>query len=449
MSVNAFHVIARRLRKFGWLPLSQGIVFIVSTASFAVFARVLGPEPYARFAYILLIFTAVSLLTDLSPQGYILVRGAFSNTIRTAHRLAVLSGGLGSVFLTGALLFGPVTLIPGGRLTAPEIALVLAAMLAQLGMQVSRASLVTAARYRAMAVADVGGTVIGIAAAFLSVSLGATGIALLVQLATAAICRASLVVVLAGSARKLVSEGPREEFVSALHYGFRVIPLNLAAYLGRSLDSGLLPILVSPGAAAGYARSYQVVVTPFVQLQLSLGPAILERFARERREATSTARTAQAQLWNIMLGLAGGFGVFVILASGLIEDVLFGPQWPMVQVTIAAMASCLPGIAIASFGSWMTQIDGGGGRTAAHFAGVLVTPIAVITAAGFGDFQLALIALVVFGGLVQPVALAIVHRGSVPASLIRTMMLIVAQWFVMTALFAWISNDLGFWATPV
>ncbi len=58
------------------------------------------------------------------------------------------------------------------------------------------------------------------------------------------------------------------------------MPLNVASYASRSIDSGVLPLILPAAAAATYSRSYQLIVSPVTQIQLSLGGAIVERLAR-------------------------------------------------------------------------------------------------------------------------------------------------------------------------
>jgi O-antigen/teichoic acid export membrane protein len=441
--------INRLIRRFGILPLSQAIVLTLSTITFAWLARELGPEQYARFAVILLFFSAISLVTDLSPQGFILVQGLRPGILRTARKVSLISASVGSIVLMVALLTVGHS-IPFDAPNSVDVGLLCLTLATQACTQVPRAEMVVSGRYKSMALTDIVGTIAGCGAAVLCAGSTFSSYALIVQLAVTVICKFLITVLLSRGAAVAPHElrsgpGLRE----AIAFGLRVVPLNLASYLSRALDSGLLPSFVSAAAAAGYARSYQVVVVPISQLQLSLGSVVVEKFSKAKRNNLERSTAASLKLWIWLQRIAILSGFVIILSSSLIQFILFGPRWPLVNVTLSAMATCLPGVAAAAFGAWSTQIDGGKIRTLLHFISVLVTPIAVVVTAASWNFAVALVSLVIVGGLVQPLALAVIHRQSIAMPTTKIFIVQFLQWLVVASAFFVVATSSGFWSTQL
>ncbi|XAS66652.1 oligosaccharide flippase family protein [Micrococcaceae bacterium Sec5.7] len=437
--------IKKLVHRFGVLPLSQGIVLTLSTVTFAWLARELGPEQYARFAVILLFFSAISLVTDLSPQGYILVKGLQPGILSTARRVSLISAAIGSTLLMVALLTANYS-IPLGSPKLLEVAMLCLTLATQAFMQVPRAELVVSGRYRAMAMTDIIGTLSGCIAAILLAQSTYRAYSLVAQLAVTVLTKFLITILMSLGAPRAVQQSRKgPPLWEAVAFGLRVVPLNLASYLSRALDSGLLPSIVSATAAAGYARSYQVVVVPISQLQLSLGSVVVEKFSKAKRDDLNRAGIASLKLWIWLQRIAILSGVLIVLSSSLIQFILFGPRWPLVNVTLSAMATCLPGVAAAAFGAWSTQVEGGKLRTLFHFLAVLTTPISVVATATTVNFAGGLVSLVIVGGLIQPLTLALIHRQSIAMALSRIFVVQFFQWFVVASLFFIVATTSGFW----
>lgn len=438
------------VRRFGILPVSQAVALTLSTITFAWLARELGPEQYARFAVVLLFFSAISLVTDLSPQGFVLVQGLNPGILRASRRVARISAFTGASALAVAL-FALGNAVPVSPPDLIEVSLLCLTLMAQAYTQVPRAEMVVTGRYRSMAVNDIAGTVAGCVAAILFAGSDLSDYALVVQLATTVICKFVITATLARGSVPTRQHESRSgtNLLEAVAFGIRVIPLNLASYLSRALDSGLLPQLVSATAAAGYARSYQVVVVPISQLQLSLGSVVVEKISKAKRSSFNGSNDASLKLWTWLQRIALFSGLVIVLSSSLIEVLLFGPRWPLVNVTLSAMATCLPGVAAAAFGAWSTQVDGGRVRTLLHFIAVLSTPVAVVVTASLSDFHGALISLVVIGGLLQPLALALIHRQSIRINTTKIFLVQLCQWLLVASAFFLVASNSGFWGRQV
>ena len=285
------------LRTFGWLPAGQAVSLVISTVTFAVLARTLGTGPFAVFATVLFVFSVVSLLCDLSPQGFIIVHGDDQATRRATWFIVAATSAV-----AGAAIFvltGAASLLIVGEILPPLAAGALsAACIAQYIAQVPRARLVIARRYKTLAIVDISATLVaGVTAVAVSLVI-ASVIALAVQLLVLGVVRGGLLVI----AERSLQRGPAgdSEIVRSAHvlrYGARVLPVNIASYLSRSLDTGFLPAFLPAAAAAAYARSYQLVVVPIGQIQLSLGPAILERLSTRATKGVSGYFLSAARQW--------------------------------------------------------------------------------------------------------------------------------------------------------
>ena len=223
-----------------------------------------------------------------------------------------------------------------------------------------------------------------------------------------------------------------------------MVPLNLATYGSRSIDSATLPFILPSVAAAGYARSYQLMATPITQVQMALGATILRELVDRKRSGEKAFGAFSNRLWA--LSQAGGAvaAVGLALASGVIEDVLFGPKWPQVHVLIAATASLLPALTTAMFFTWLMQLDPKTGRSAGHLAVALLSPAIIIGGAVVGQTQGAVIGALV-AALVVPLGLCLLHRHLVPGSIKRFIATSLATWLIVCATVVAYASLSGFW----
>lgn len=427
----------------GWLPVGQLVSLGLSTIGFAVLARLLGPAPFATYATALFVFTVVSLATDLSSQGFILVNGANANVVRVGWRIVVLSSTVGGI--TAALI---IPLVVWRVLERPlgivETTLLATALCIQQLGQVPRARLLIARGYRTIALVDVA-AILGSVVVSIGLGLHTSSVLVLTsQIWLLALIRTAGLVV--GSMRLPlpVAETSREmNFASAARYGLQVMPINVAGYLSRSLDSGLLPGVLPASAAAAYARSYQLVVAPLMQVQLSLGGPIVARLAR----ASTSARTGVAVgIWRFLILLAVAASLVGSLASGLIASLIFGPSWPQANVMIAGMAAILPGSATVMVISWLLQIEPTARGSVRHLVALVVGPICIIAAGAEWGAQGAIATLVISGLFTPGLVLAANWRLLGPVSVGVKMFLITAGCSGIVALIFYVTAGMsGFW----
>lgn len=428
----------------GWLALGQICVMGTSTVGFAVLARTVGPVPFATFATLIFIFTVCSLATDLSPQGFLLVHGhgprQRSAAVRSAAVSAVLGGSivlLLSLYAAPAITSNPVSFYVAGVLS-------LAVVFQTLG-QLSRAYLLIGRCYARAAGIDVVAALVSVTFAVV-ISFYAPGVWLLcAQLAVYSATRLIGMWAFGADVATTIEgglEGP--EWKQAVRYGVRVLPLNVSSYLSRALDSGFLPAFLPSVAAASYARSFQVIVAPMSQVQLSVGGAILERLSRSDREGR--LEEASTRVWKSLLLLGAACSVTIAAGSTLLANVLFGDGWPMARVFIAAMSCAIPGLFVAMYYSWRLQLVASARRSVGQLLIALLSPVGVLGGAQLWGTQGALAALVAMA-LVTPSTMAQLQFDLLPSSSRRATVQVrlISAWMPSALIFALVSWSAGFW----
>jgi len=431
---------SRRWR-LGWLPTGQITSVAISTGCFAVLARTLGPEPFSQFALLIFVYTITSLAVDLSPAGYLLTH-SWQNpkTVRATKTVAVASGAV------GALVLVPTVAIIASSLSFDD-AWVTAAILGlslviQSLTQVPRAILIRLQKYRRVAEGEIVATLLAaIIAIAISIAIHST-IALVLQLLTLSLIRCLWMSVVEGYAKMPQLQAGSPAIPAIITYGFRVLPLNVAAYLSRSLDSGILPLLIPSVDAATYARSYQVVISPVSQAQVSLGGVVLAHLSDA---GIGEARTkASARVWSVLLYGSGVASVAIAAGSSLIAIVLFGSKWPDAPVFITAMACAIIPLATALYSSWQLQLEARYGRSIAQLGAALVSPASVLASASMFGTVGAIVALVVSSALVPHVYIAM--HGSTPGGRIRRHGQAATISAILTAIFFVIATSNQFWS---
>lgn len=418
----------------GALVASQVVTSLASIAIFAVLARTLGPIPFAGFAVAVFGFTMVSLISDASVQSLLLVNSTNASIGDLALRLTLIScvgGGILVIFVTQVIS----SVL--GQSAHVRLTLTLAfsvALVAQFATQFFRAFLLIEGKYVALASVDVLSVLMaGFGAVSLSMSPNIDGVSLLAgQLSLAACLRCVghwLVFQSASRRAGPVDHGRQWTLCDGLRFSGRMIPMNVSAYAGRALDSGLLPLFVDARLGATYSRSYQVSAFPLLQVQLSIAPLVLRRVFRAR-EAGEPDVERRLYWWIVAFSWCAAGGV--LLGAPIIHRVLFGEDWVMVVETVSGMSILLPGLAFASLASWFRQFSPSGRRSLLHLFLVLVSPIVVLCAAWLDlEYEVILWLLVIVGGGLQPQALNFLHRDVLPSSFARRGGALVVGWFVL------------------
>jgi O-antigen/teichoic acid export membrane protein len=410
----------------GWLPASQALSLIASLAAFAVLSRELGPASYAQFAVFVFVYTMAALATDFSAMGFLLVHGVSGSLRRSAWSSSLVSAAAGGVVLSGVLFLLSFVDLPTGPPRALDVFILVSGLVAQALIQPLRGQLMVFRRYPTIAVTDVGATLVGFGSAiFLAAQIHSVTV-LCVQLALTSVARLVLTLALSilvgrkGSrdAGKGAVAGTVLEAPNPFRYGLKVLPLNVASYASRAIDSGTLPLILPVGAAAAYARSYQLIVTPVTQVQLSLGGAIVERMARRAAQPGDDG-TFDKRVWKAL--------------HLVLEAIFFGPGWVHVALMISSMALLLPSLTLSSFMSWKLQIKAELRHSLLNLGVLLLVPMLAIVLGLLYSTNGALIGLAL-GALVQGLALATLHRSLLPVTLKYAIVQILVEWAVLAAL---------------
>lgn len=389
------------------LASSQLIVLAVGVATFAVLSRILGPTPFAQFAVVSFLFTASVIIFDLSAMGWI-ITGLGVNRFVVAKQTVLLSAIL-SCLLLAVLFFAINGHFPGGRI--PNICLLAleAAAVAQLAQQVSRARLVLASKYKLVALADLSSVVAAAAIAVSLAVLGASSQVLLLQLVLGIYIKGVLLWVLA-RARGDYPVDPDRRFSPALYFGLANIPLNSAAYAARAIDSALVPYVTPIAVAASYARAYQIAVAPAVQAQVSIAPFGVREIAKRREGNRDTA-----VVWFAGLAVSTAAAATIILASPILDHVLFGPQWTDPSLYLTVMAFSLPATTLASIATWYRQVDSSLIRSCIHLFTAVITPLACVGVAALAGVPGLVLTFIALQGVVSPIAISAINSDVLPS----------------------------------
>ena len=421
-----------------FLSLSQMGVLLLSTLVFAILARMLGPGAFGEFAGIIFVFGVSSLLADLAPQAFLLVHGISERNYSAARLCALISWTSSSaLLLIMVALYRSFSSVSSYDFTT--CLLLVVGLACQFGMQPPRALMVVGHRYGALAFSDIFGTFLGSLVAVLLAMRGVGGLHVLtVQLVLSLAVRQLMVhisirISQLRPARAVGDSG--SSLREGIRFGISVIPLNVGSYLTRSLDSGLMPLLLPHTVAGVYARSYQLVVVPVSQLQLAVGPWVLGRLGGAVRDNRQSNHPIFVKVWLALSTVSTAAALAISLTAPLIASIVFGHGWSHADLMLTCMAATLPSLACNTYFAWMTQVFPRKNASIAHLGAVLIAPVSALVGAGTAGLAGALIALVGVGGLLQPVVLSYVHREVLPASRQKFCFLIFFQWLVPASLF--------------
>jgi O-antigen/teichoic acid export membrane protein len=206
--------------------------------------------------------------------------------------------------------------------------------------------------------------------------------------------------------------------------------------LSRSIDTAILPFLVSPVDAALYARSYQIIIAPLSQLQTSLGGAIIQKLSvANPSEKDDLAK----RIWQYITLGSTVFGVLAALSAGLIAGLLFGEKWPNAEVYISAMCCGVLVLSQGMYFSWHLQQKPEIKKTLSQLAIGLVVPIGVIAAA-YSSSMASVLNTYVFVCLVVLVLYNFRYKQYLPKNIgiLRATASTSASWIVLASIyFSW------------
>lgn len=272
-----------------------------------------------------------------------------------------------------------------------------------------RAGLVRNMRFRALALADSSGAVVGIGAAIgVAVAGGGYWAVVIQQLALALVT----VGVLVGMGRWRPRKPRRSrEAGTILRFGLRVSWSQVLNYLGNNADTFALALTVPATQLGYYTRSFQLSFQPLGIMKAPMTSVALPLLARRRDDRSGYERAVLLAQTLIAYTILPPAVLFSVCAAPVVA-LFLGPQW-LSAVPIITLLALAGGVQqLISVSGWML-LSRNLGRTLTRSTSVTVAVkvVLVIATAPFGPVPVAaayLGAMIVTG----PVALAWACRAS-------------------------------------
>lgn len=250
-----------------------------------------------------------------------------------------------------------------------------------------RAGLTRDLRFRALALADAGGALVGIAVAIAFAAFGAGYWAIIIQQVGVAVVTVLALVIqgrwLPGRARKTAEVGP------IIRFGLSVSWSQVLLYLGNNIDTFALGVTASTTQLGYYTRSYQIAVQPFALIKAPMTSVALPLLSRRRDDAEGFRRAVlagQSLISYTVVPLA----VLMSVCADPIVTVFLGEQWrPAIPiVSVLALAGAVQ--QLVSVSSWMFMSRNLGGALAGFTTvSVVIKATLVLAAAPHGPTAVA------------------------------------------------------------
>ncbi|MBD7919261.1 lipopolysaccharide biosynthesis protein [Cellulomonas sp. Sa3CUA2] len=287
-----------------------------------VLARLLGPETYGVISAAMIYVTFTMLLLD---------QGLAAALVQRAELSRWAPGVVATANLASAVLLGVVTWLAAPLVAdffhderlAPVLQLLGAALWLKALAIVPRAMQQRVLTFRAIAVADVAGALVGAVAGVVAAYLGAGPAAVVAMVVATDLVVAA---VLLHAERGPVPNLHVRELRELLPFGARVMATNGIAYFSRNIDNILVGRVLGLSALSFYGMAYRVLVIPVQLIAQTVSRVMFPVFSRlaDRRDllAENLLRTTQllALLAVPLMGLA---------AAGAHElvHVVLGVKW--------------------------------------------------------------------------------------------------------------------------
>lgn len=301
----------------------QGAKIIIQIVSLVVLARIISPSDFGLVAMVVAVIGVADIFRDFGLSSAVIQAPSVSRDEQI--NLFWVNTALGVTLALLALASAPLVAALYRQPGLTPITMILAANFVVNGMATQyRADLNRRMRFRQLAVADVSGPALGLAAA-ISLALSGAGVwALVTQQIVQVSVTFVLVVVgagwLPGLYRRAVSV---RRFLT---FGLRLAGSQIVGYIGSNVDTVALGLTVTPFQLGVYNRSYQLIMTPLGQIRGPLNSVAIPVLARlqddEDRFQSYIARGQMAMGYTLVAGLAVVSGL-----AGPLAAVILGPQW--------------------------------------------------------------------------------------------------------------------------
>lgn len=397
----------------------QGLRF----AFVLILARLVGPEEFGVVAQALIVVTFLTLLLDQGLGATLVQR----STLESAHIGAIFSLNL---VTTLALTLATIATAPlvADFFHTPDLTEVLRALSVTvlfLGIGVvPRAVLSRAMRFRPLALAEVGASVVGGVAGTAVAVAGGGYWALVVHVVVTDACAA---VAMFAATGRLPLRSTRSAMAEIWGFSSRVLAFSLVNYLTRNLDNVLVGRYLGATPLAFYSLSYRTLMVPVVMLSQVANRVALPIYSRAQDDVPRLRATYFRNTRLIAL-VAFPLMALVVVLAPLGVPLVFGDDWrpavvPMQILALTgarqAVQSTLGPILLAAgradwqlrwgLGTMLVYIpafviglqwDVTGVAAAYTIAGFLVAPIAVRMVGALLEFRIAAYAATVVPALV-------------------------------------------------
>lgn len=319
-------------RNAGFVSASQAGKLVVSVVSLVVLSRLLPPEDFGVYAMIIAVVGIGELFRDFGLS----LAAIQATTISRAQRsdLFWANTGIGVALTVVAAAASPAVAALYGRPDlAPQVCVAaLTFALNGAGAQY-RVELTRRGRFKDLAVVDLLGQGVSLAAAIVLAAVGFGAWALVIQ---AVLLGLTMLVVLVALGRWAPSR-PRGlgEIRPFLGFGGKLLSVQVVSYLSSNLDKILVGRLFGAASLGLYAKAFQLYSQPLTQGLAPFTNLAVSALSQVRDDAaTYLRRLLKLQLVTGYVGLAG-FAMMIGLAEPL-TTVVLGPQWsrtvPLFQI---------------------------------------------------------------------------------------------------------------------
>lgn len=408
----------------------------VHLLQYVVLARLVVPAEFGKFALAAPLFLVLSAIND----------GGLSTATVTGRRYdAQLSSNLWWTQVAMGLLTASIMLVGApllewtfgvNDLFAVCAGLALSLAIESWGLQ-SRASLRRDMRIGALALVEIGGLVLGVAAALFA-SQWTHGVVLVViaQLVNA-IGRTTIGLCLAPMRLRAFLITP--EYRAALRTGWNVVGSDLLNVVRAQSPTLVIGYFMALGSVGLFARANQLVNLPLTMLSPALSNFLLPLLSRTREQAVAFHGHIR-KTQRMFLAAAIPLSVWIALGPSHLIGFALGEEWTPVVPILQALSPLFMSqimatvIRMSLLATEQSQVD-----RFFSFLNLGLTIVAVLAAAPFGVVPVAL-ALSLSGLLVRAPLLAIlaIRKGSLTGRDVADGILAIATFAVVTAVALWL-----------
>lgn len=334
----------------------QGVLFVLQMVSVVVLARLLTATDYGLMGMVLAAIGIGHLLRDVGLSSAAVQAKNLSRPQR--DNLFWLNSGVGAALMLVAWVAGPLLAAFYNRPEVTGIVWALSPTFLLSGLATQfRASLVRRLQFGRIAWGEIGGAVIGLAAALWSALAGGGYWALVLQQLVGGAVSFLLFAILAGWLPHWYSgKAPMKPLFS---FGLPLFGSQILTYVTSNLDSVVMGRFFGAIPLGSYNRAIQVVRIPMNQMRGPLGSLALSVLAKvqddDRRFMRFVARGQLVMAYPLLLAA----GTLAAVAPQVV-DVVLGQRWHEVAGFVRLVAVGEGLVTLSAVGGWIYTSRGHG-----------------------------------------------------------------------------------------